>query len=1208
MSNIINTGLNLMNTAYNGAGGIVISGDAVKGGYFVTDILDNIPIWTRIKGTLCYCEADKKFYQFNGEDWGPTELDALGEAIENEIKRAREEEQKLLRSLGETKDGLAAEVARAAEKEEALELAIAQNTGLINSEEESRKEADGALSTSLNAEIAARQSQVTELQSSINEEVGRATSKEAELSQDLSRTNTQVVNLEQRIVLETVARTDAINEVNSNINTKINAEALSRIETDESLQLQIIEEAANRQEESDSLRNSLSDEIYTARAAESDLERKISNEERNRTNEDIRIVAALNNEISKLDILIGSDNEKSVRTIANEELAARLLSGEAEADFKTLQQLATWLEDHPESVMAINQAIAEEVSRAKKKEQEICDSLNAYENVIGFVQTDDKTLVEAVHERIENEQSRAQKAENELREDLDKEIQLRNDQIVGINVELKREVNRAQESEGAISMALQEEYNRAVEAEEGLSDSVNNETTRAMAAEASLQNSLNAEISLREAQINGLNFSLKEEVNRAIKADADTMQALNKEVEDRIADVKAEANARQQAMAEESIRVNEELANLSEMLNKETSKLDILIGDDGEKSVRTIANEELATQLLSGKADDDFKTLQELAAWIENHPEDVAAINEAIQQLQKDLLKEVGDRTAADNAEARTRAAQDVALNNALMQEIALREAQINGLNFSLKEEVNRAKAAEAAEQEALAKAVSTLNDADNVNKDAIARLASMYSEKVAELEAADITINNTVATEISLREAQINGLNFSLKEEVNRAKSSEGLISTALQEEQQRAIAAEEANAEAIHNLGEADTQLGLEIQDVYRRAQDLEIQDLVIREDLTALEERYSQELDDMHNDLGVLEVEKAQSMQKADEQRKLDKATAPFSQSLYETFVKKERVYIERGAKFTSGNSEPEYQGVYPMYHLNPQAAKAFNPWGSYTKPSGVEGTDYVTEVINGQVAYFSALSSVAQRQNDGNIRVNKTPVNSQDATSKAYVDGKINDINTDINKWTPKKVTTDGVIIKNSETISTIPYSASANSGADENTLVRRRADRGILIELATNNDGSINSQSAINAKYLNERLQGANASEVYSTNYWTIPLRSITGEIKCECSDTSTIKASVNKEYLANKLTDILDQVGEAYNQANLSIGAANDAMANADTALQMAYQTDNLATRVAEDVSQIQAHIRTIETQMEYNFQVLMTEINAIKQQIGMSS
>ena len=64
------------------------------------------------------------------------------------------------------------------------------------------------------------------------------------------------------------------------------------------------------------------------------------------------------------------------------------------------------------------------------------------------------------------------------------------------------------------------------------------------------------------------------------------------------------------------------------------SKVTTLIGSDTNKSVRTIANEELAAQLLSGKADADFKTLQELATWLENHPEDASAMNAAIEALQ----------------------------------------------------------------------------------------------------------------------------------------------------------------------------------------------------------------------------------------------------------------------------------------------------------------------------------------------------------------------------------------------------------------------------------------------------------------------------------------------------------------------------------------------------------------------------------------------
>ena len=59
-----------------------------------------------------------------------------------------------------------------------------------------------------------------------------------------------------------------------------------------------------------------------------------------------------------------------------------------------------------------------------------------------------------------------------------------------------------------------------------------------------------------------------------------------------------------------------------------------LVGTDTGKSVRKIANEELAAQLLSGKADADFKTLQALATWLEDHPEEVAEINKNINQMK----------------------------------------------------------------------------------------------------------------------------------------------------------------------------------------------------------------------------------------------------------------------------------------------------------------------------------------------------------------------------------------------------------------------------------------------------------------------------------------------------------------------------------------------------------------------------------------------
>jgi len=59
-----------------------------------------------------------------------------------------------------------------------------------------------------------------------------------------------------------------------------------------------------------------------------------------------------------------------------------------------------------------------------------------------------------------------------------------------------------------------------------------------------------------------------------------------------------------------------------------------LIGSDTSKSVRTIANEELAAQLITQDADASLDTLQEIARWIQDHPGDASAMNAAITALQ----------------------------------------------------------------------------------------------------------------------------------------------------------------------------------------------------------------------------------------------------------------------------------------------------------------------------------------------------------------------------------------------------------------------------------------------------------------------------------------------------------------------------------------------------------------------------------------------
>ena len=71
--------------------------------------------------------------------------------------------------------------------------------------------------------------------------------------------------------------------------------------------------------------------------------------------------------------------------------------------------------------------------------------------------------------------------------------------------------------------------------------------------------------------------------------------------------------------------------------------VDTLVGTDTGKSARTIANEELAKQLIPENANESLDTLAEIAAWIQAHPDDDSAMNAAITKLQAILAGIGGD-------------------------------------------------------------------------------------------------------------------------------------------------------------------------------------------------------------------------------------------------------------------------------------------------------------------------------------------------------------------------------------------------------------------------------------------------------------------------------------------------------------------------------------------------------------------------------------
>ena len=130
-------------------------------------------------------------------------------------------------------------------------------------------------------------------------------------------------------------------------------------------------------------------------------------------------------------------------------------------------------------------------------------------------------------------------------------------------------------------------------------------------------------------------------------------------------------------------------------------KVATLIGDDANKSVRTIANEELVKQLVPETAAEALDTLEEIAAWIQAHPGDAAAMNKAIEDLEKLVGKLPEGVTATDVtgyiAEVKA------ALEKSISDEAA-RAAEAEGnLDKAIKAEEARAKEAEGANATAIA-------------------------------------------------------------------------------------------------------------------------------------------------------------------------------------------------------------------------------------------------------------------------------------------------------------------------------------------------------------------------------------------------------------------------------------------------------------------------------------------------------------------------
>lgn len=183
-----------------------------------------------------------------------------------------------------------------------------------------------------------------------------------------------------------------------------------------------------------------------------------------------------------------------------------------------------------------------------------------------------------------------------------------------------------------VAADLVEEVARAKAAEQANTDAIATEKTRAEGEEAKLQAAIDA--------INGADNGILAQATVLVNAEKDRAMAKENELANAITAEENRAKAAEQKLAED-IDAHEAAID---------NKVATLIGEDTDKSVRTIAYEELAKQLLSGDADADFKSLQQLAAWLEDHPEDVVEMNKNISDNAKAIADEVKRAGEAETA------------------------------------------------------------------------------------------------------------------------------------------------------------------------------------------------------------------------------------------------------------------------------------------------------------------------------------------------------------------------------------------------------------------------------------------------------------------------------------------------------------------------------------------------------------------------------
>lgn len=388
---------------------------------------------------------------------------------------------------------------------------------------------------------------------------------------------------------------------------------------------------------------------------------------------------------------------------------------------------------------------------------------------------------------------------------------------------LENEMNSAEDRLGVVEAALglEGEGTESISARlKALEDSDDAQDSKITANEnAHKANKEAIDVLNGSAEVEG---SVDKKVADAVKVEADRAKAAEKVNSDAIAvlngdaqtdgsvakAVAAEAAARESAVGAVDTKVEnlsdvvdgvKGTADAADALSKANkAAIDVLNGitaedatGDAGKSVRTIANEELAAQLIPENAAEALDSLQEIAAWIQDHPGDAAEMNEKINTNASNI-------TAINNTIGTVAA--DKTVVGLIEEGDAAQKTYTDGQIGALRTELQGYADDKAASAQTKAEATAKQYTDGEITK--VTSTITALDGRVGAVETKATNNATAIADEKTRAEGKEGELAQAIATEKTRAEGEESKLSKAIADEAARADAAEKANASDIVTL----------------------------------------------------------------------------------------------------------------------------------------------------------------------------------------------------------------------------------------------------------------------------------------------------------------------------------------------------------------------------------------------------------------------